>query len=124
MTTRRKYPSDWAEIARAIKEASGWTCEVCGLRFGTNNLALPDQPRAQCADGRLKKFSVHHIDDDTTNNTPTNLLPCCQECHLTVEVWKPGMGIPAHWSYEFWAWIRSRNLPYIYNTTREMFSRV
>lgn len=113
MTTTRTYPENWRDVSRAAKIAASWTCEVCGLVCDESGNALPDQPRSTCADGRATKLTTHHINDDTFDNRPENLLVCCQFCHLAVEHWLPGYAIPKGWAWEFWAWIRARNLPHM-----------
>lgn len=29
---RDQYPTDWDEIAMAVKEAAGWRCQECGMQ--------------------------------------------------------------------------------------------
>lgn len=36
---RTKYPKNWADIARAIKDAAGWKCEKC-----KHQCRFPDEP--------------------------------------------------------------------------------
>lgn len=31
---RSRYPADWNEIAKAVKDKAGWCCEECGLVHG------------------------------------------------------------------------------------------
>ena len=74
--TRARYPGDWEEIARAVKERAGWRCERCGH---------PSDP----ATGHT--LTVHHLDGDPGNNEPGNLVALCQRCHLHVQaVHRPG----------------------------------
>lgn len=30
------------------------------------------------------KFEIHHIDSDTANDSPKNLLYCCSDCHKLI----------------------------------------
>lgn len=61
-----KYPPNWPEIAKLIKECAGWCCERC---------EHPHDP--------FHGFSltVHHLDKDTLNpDALTQAL--CQRCHM------------------------------------------
>lgn len=31
-----------------------------------------------------KQMELHHIDSDTSNNSPENLLYCCSDCHKMI----------------------------------------
>lgn len=62
-----EYPFNWGEIAFKVKEAAGWRCVNCG------------HPHDVAAGYML---TVHHIDEDTFNNEPWNLVALCQRCHL------------------------------------------
>ena len=71
MSTRREtkpyktafYPDDWNEMALAVKDHFGWTCQQCGE-----------------IDGRT--LTVAHIDHDPTNHETARLTPLCAPCHL------------------------------------------
>lgn len=48
-----------------------------------------DEHKCQCCgcteDGQhTNKLIVHHIDTDRRNNSPSNLLTLCQQCHLSL----------------------------------------
>ena len=64
-----RYPENWHAIARRVKDAAGWCCEQCGH---------PHEP----AQGYT--LTVHHIDGNTFNNAPANLVALCQRCHLAI----------------------------------------
>ena len=64
-----RYPKNWRAIARRVKDAAGWRCEQCG------------HPHAPAQGYTL---TVHHIDGDTFNNDPANLVALCQRCHLAI----------------------------------------
>ncbi|MCK7503231.1 MAG: hypothetical protein MZV70_03420 [Desulfobacterales bacterium] len=53
-------PKDWDEIrSRTIKDDGGKCC-LCGAR---------------------KKLTIHHRDEDESNNAPENLMTLCFKCH-------------------------------------------
>ena len=84
------YPTNWFDIAHALKSWAEWKCEVC--------FHLHDPDTGYC-------LTVHHLDGNPLNNDWHNLLVCCQRCHLYIQaVYKPGqlwlMGAP------IWAFIR------------------
>ena len=65
------YPWNWAAIAREVKDAAGWKCELCGQKH--------DPATPGCT------LTVHHRDRNPENNTPYNLVAACQRCHLSME---------------------------------------
>lgn len=73
---RSKYPPDWEELAKRLKDEAGWCCRHCGH---------PHDP----ASGHT--LTVHHLDLDPTNCEESNLLACCQKCHLSLQAkYRPG----------------------------------
>lgn len=64
------YPSDWPEIARAVKEAAGWACVRCGHPHDV-------------AGGYM--LTVHHLDLDPSNCRWWNIPALCQRCHLEIQ---------------------------------------
>lgn len=64
------YPTDWPQIATAIKEAAGWRCIRC------------DHPHDPASGYTL---TVHHADLDPSNCRWWNLLALCQRCHLQIQ---------------------------------------
>ena len=60
------YPPNWKEIADAVKDAAGRRCLGCGAPHGPPPHVL----------------TVHHLDHVPMNCDDSNLLPCCQRCHL------------------------------------------
>ena len=107
-----RYPIEWhnGSIQRACYERAGWRCEVCDMEF------VPGSTKAKTArnkDGKPSILTVHHLDGNPANCDHSNLLVCCQSCHLHVQgVWKPGGVLPAHW-HPVPGWIIDRGLPYI-----------
>lgn len=97
---REKYPDDWADISRAIRDRSGGRCECvgeCGRNHAVDTLdhihwkSLVDLSQsARClaqnyyphpVTGSQVVLTVAHLDHDTTNNNPGNLRAFCQRCH-------------------------------------------
>ncbi len=65
-----RYPPEWPDIARRVKEAAGWRCERCGRSNDYENGYT---------------LTVHHLDGDKWNLEPWNLTALCQRCHLQVQ---------------------------------------
>jgi hypothetical protein len=81
-----EYAPDWPEVAKAVKDAAGWTCIRCGHAHSVDG-------------GRI--LTVHHLDGDKGNNAWWNLLALCQRCHLSVQ----GRVLPERpwlWSHSAW----------------------
>lgn len=70
---RHRYPDDWPEVARKVKDAAGWTCLVCDNPHGPSPYIL----------------TVHHINHDPSDCSDENLLACCQSCHLKCQSLAP-----------------------------------
>lgn len=85
------YPPDWPEIARRVKDASGWRCIRC---------EHPHDPTV----GRI--LTVHHLDMKPGNNRWWNLLALCQVCHLQIQ---HKVFLERPWLFEHSAWFR----PYV-----------
>lgn len=56
-----KYSSDWKDLSAAIKDRDGRKCAICG---------------------RQSDLATHHIDGDTNNNDPANLITLCGFHHM------------------------------------------
>ena len=59
------YTNDWQSIRKTIRKRDNHKCALCG--------------RTRRKDE--KNFSVHHIDINSLNNDPKNLITVCQSCH-------------------------------------------
>ena len=70
---RERYPSDWPEISRRIREErAGGACEWCGARNG--------EPHPET--GSRVVLTVAHIYDERPENVDErNLAALCQRCH-------------------------------------------
>lgn len=109
-----RYPREWhtGAIQREIYEYANWRCEHCGVEFWPGTTLAKKERNA---DGKPRILTVHHLDGNPENCEWTNLLACCQVCHLHIQaVWRPGGVLPAHWEQPP-QWIAARKLPYVRN---------
>lgn len=114
------YPLEWysGKIQLELHNRIGWRCEHCGAQFTPGNTK---HPTITNADGKPLILTVHHLDSNPAHCDWTNLLACCQRCHLHIQaVWKPGGVLPAHWPQPP-GWIAIRNLPYRKNGQLPLF---
>ena len=70
---KSRYPANWKEIARKIKEDSGWICQECGKQC-----RKPGEP----FDTHRRTLTVAHLDHTPENISPENLKALCAPCHL------------------------------------------
>jgi hypothetical protein len=73
---KSRYPTDWPQIALAIKEREGWHCHRCGIQ------GLRPGDRLFSPKDRAALIQVHHWDYDPSNNCSENLVALCSVCHL------------------------------------------
>jgi 5-methylcytosine-specific restriction endonuclease McrA len=85
------YPSNWKEIATAVKETAAWRCIRCGHDHDTEAGYM---------------LTVHHIDMDKANCLWWNLAALCQRCHLSVQA---RVKINRVWMFDHSEWFR----PYV-----------
>lgn len=105
------YPLEWktGDIQRKQYERANWTCEHCGMKFHPGSTKAID---ARNKDGKPTILTVHHIDGNPANCDWTNLLVCCQRCHLHIQAtWQPSGIIPPSWG-KVPDWIKARKLDY------------
>jgi len=83
MRGRGEYPGYWPALAERLKAEAGWRCTVCG------HVHDP---------GSGHTLTVHHLDGNKGNCAESNLLVCCQRCHLVIQAkyrvgqgWLPGL---------------------------------
>jgi 5-methylcytosine-specific restriction endonuclease McrA len=69
---RHRYPRDWPDISRAIRERAGWRCENCGAANGEPHPIT----------GSRVVLTVGHLDHTPEHCQPENLRAWCQRCHL------------------------------------------
>lgn len=75
--TNDPYPLGWTRTYKEqIRNRDGYKCKICGCS------------ETEC----IKKLSVHHIDYNKMNITPSNLVSLCTKCHSKTnsnrEYWK------------------------------------
>ncbi len=63
MWDRSRYPPDWKELSRQVKDEAHWTCERCGEKC------------------ELGEMQVHHRDHCPEHNQRDNLMAVCLHCH-------------------------------------------
>lgn len=83
-----KYPDDWPEIARAIKDQADWRCERCHRKHSGGG-------------GRI--LTVHHLDMNPNNNAWWNLAALCQRCHLRIQ---NKVEMSQTWMFDHSEWMR------------------
>lgn len=107
---RRLYPANWNAIARAIKDAAGWTCQECGRpcrRPGETREQLEDRIRLsqtrwagdlydweeddefgliQVPKPRRFVLSVAHLNHRPEDCRPENLMALCLPCHCRMDI--------------------------------------
>lgn len=74
---RDLYPTNWPKIARALKEACSWTCQLCGAKRG-------DKQRNRHGDLVDVQIGVMHPDHDPWN-VHARLVVACRQCHITYD---------------------------------------
>ena len=94
---RDRYPADWPEISRAVKDRAGWRCECtgeCGRpaeHLGPDPIEREDMPAVRCVNhhgvpaygtGSRVVLTTAHLDHVPENCDPDNLRAMCQGCHL------------------------------------------
>ncbi|MEV7602904.1 hypothetical protein AB0O91_36620 [Kitasatospora sp. NPDC089797] len=81
---RARYPADWPEVSRAIKERGGWQCECLGeCGRGTHPGRCPNRHgRPAYGTGSTVVLTTAHLDHQPEHCDPQNLRAMCQGCHL------------------------------------------
>ena len=68
---RMRYPKDWKDISRSIRERAGNRCEQCEAANGEPHPIT----------GSKVVLTVAHLDHTPENCDPSNLRAWCQKCH-------------------------------------------
>lgn len=84
---RTRYPSDWADISRAIKERAGWRCECegeCGMRTHVDlgGRCENRHRKPSVYTGSVVILTTAHLNHQPEDCRPENLRAMCQGCHL------------------------------------------
>ena len=75
---KKDYPSDWNWLSKQIIKREDNKCYFCHAENG-----LP-----HWLTGSIVVLTVAHLDHDTTNRHPLNLVACCQRCHLRIDLYE------------------------------------
>ena len=83
----RKYPKNWAAIARQTKEEKNYVCQICNLQC-----LRPEDNKHDLTRSEIAKLTanVHHIDGNGMNNLANNLLVVCSTDHLLIHAGRRG----------------------------------
>lgn len=87
---RKRYPVNWEAISLEVREQAGWKCQECGIPCRRPGEDWLDFALELIHDGwliDLDKPTVHtlttaHLDQNPSNNDPSNLKALCAPCHL------------------------------------------
>lgn len=92
---RQRYPDNWDDIAKAIKEAALWRCRKCGKRCLRPGEKPDNLTRSEWT---VSTLSVHHSNFAPEDNRPENLIPLCAPCHLAAHAGRKGNVSPGQLS--------------------------
>ncbi|GAA6618364.1 HNH endonuclease [Scytonema sp. NUACC26] len=92
-----RYPSNWKEIATAVKESVGWRCQKCGKLCLKPGEKTPEMTLSQ---RRAYTLQVHHWNLNPADNRIENLAPLCTACHLYYHQFRRGNISPGQLSIE------------------------
>lgn len=70
---RERYPDDWPQIARAVKDEVGWKYDECGMQC-----RRPGEP----FDTHRRTLTVSHKNHIPEDCRRENLQALCAPCHL------------------------------------------
>ncbi|MFC7261518.1 hypothetical protein [Streptomyces lutosisoli] len=81
---KNRYPSNWTDIALAVKEAAGWRCACTGqCGRGTHPGRCPNHHGQRAYDtGVVVVLTTAHLDHQPENCDLSNLVAMCAGCHL------------------------------------------
>ena len=84
---RDRYPDDWPDISRAIKDRAGWRCECrgeCGRgTHGTHGQRCPNvHGQPAYGSGSTVILTTAHLNHTPEDCRDENLKAMCQGCHL------------------------------------------
>ena len=70
---KKRYPTNWKDIAKKIKDEAGWKCQQCGKQC-----RKPGEP----FDTHKNTLTVAHLNHTPEDIRPENLKAMCAPCHL------------------------------------------
>ena len=70
---RERYPTDWKEISKAVKDAAGWKCQICGKQC---------RRPGEKFDTHKNTLTVAHLNHTPEDVRTENLMAMCAPCHL------------------------------------------
>jgi len=73
---RDRYPGNWEEISKRIRNRAGNRCEFCGA----------ENYKPHPVTGSKVVLTVAHLDHNPQNCADDNLRALCQRCHLRYDV--------------------------------------
>lgn len=85
---RHRYPPDWPDISRAIKERAEWRCECegeCGRpieHIWLDGRCSNWHGEPAFGTGSRVVLTTAHLDHTPEHCDPANLKAMCQGCHL------------------------------------------
>jgi hypothetical protein len=81
---RDRYPADWPEISKAVKERAAWRCECLGEcgRDGCKGGCPNVHGGKAYGTGSTVVLTAAHLDHTPENCDLANLRAFCQGCHL------------------------------------------
>jgi hypothetical protein len=84
---RGEYIADRKDLHNAVRAEANHRCIRCGHHEGDSpTWRMPcDERCTHPRDGKMRILTVHHLDNDKSNNRWWNLLALCQSCHLTIQ---------------------------------------
>jgi hypothetical protein len=83
-----RYPPNWSAIAYEVKDRAGWKCEECRKECRKTGESWTDffdricRSLAQNQKWGHYTLTVAHLDQNPSNNDPSNLRALCTVCHL------------------------------------------
>ena len=72
---KKLYPDNWEKISQLTRQRAGGRCELCLAANGFNHPIT----------GGIVVLTVHHINNDPSDNRKINLIALCQKCHLRLD---------------------------------------
>jgi len=92
---RQRYPSNWLDIARTVKEAASWRCHRC-----RRQCIRPGEKPKELNRSEWTKLTlcVHHANFTPEDNNLENLIPLCTPCHIAIHTRRKGNVSPGQLS--------------------------